>query len=47
MELISKDFKNIEQAENYLNSLYDIYSFATCVHIPTNFNGKYIFKVKR
>jgi len=47
MELISKNFKNIEQAENYLMQLYDIYSFATCVHIPTNNNGKYIFKVKR
>jgi len=47
MELISKNFKNIEQAENYLMELYSIYSFATCVHIPTNNNGKYIFKVKR
>ena len=47
MELISKEFKNIKQAEAYLNSLYDIYTFVTCVYIPTNNNGKYIFKVKR
>ena len=46
MKIISKEFKNIRQAENYLMRLYEIYSEATCIHIPTNNNGKYIFKVK-
>jgi hypothetical protein len=46
MQLISKEFKNIEQAEAYLMRLYDLYSEVTCVHIPTNHNGKYVFKVR-